>query len=110
MATISFAFLELPALWEVFAHNDHPHSGLFLVSAASRPQQAEAAMNKKASPMPGMPSCRKLFGKYFRLCYRKWLMLFSLKLQRDNRKNALAVDPAKEKTGKKAVFSTVLWR
>ena len=39
------------------------------------------------------------------LCYRKWLMLFSLKLQRDNRKNALAVDPAKGKTGKKAIFS-----
>ncbi len=44
-----------------------------------------------------------LFG---RLCYRKWLMLFSLKLQRDNRKNASAVDPAKGKTGKKAVFSS----
>ena len=39
-----------------------------------------------------------------RLCYRKWLMLFSLKLQRDNRKNALAVDPAKGKPEKKAVF------
>ena len=37
-------------------------------------------------------------------------MLFSLKLQRDNRKNALAVDPAKGKTGKKAVFFTALWR
>ena len=33
-------------------------------------------------------------------------MLFSLKLQRDNRKNASAVDPAKGKTGKKAVFSS----
>ena len=32
-------------------------------------------------------------------------MLFSLKLQRDNRQNALAVEPAKGKTGKKAVFS-----
>ena len=32
-------------------------------------------------------------------------MLFSLKLQRDNRKNALAVDPAKGKTGKKLHFS-----
>ena len=39
------------------------------------------------------------------LCYRKWLMLFSLKLQRDNRQNALAVAPAKGKTGEKAVFS-----
>ena len=32
-------------------------------------------------------------------------MLFSLKLQRDNRKKALAVDPAKGKTGKKLYFS-----
>ena len=32
-------------------------------------------------------------------------MLFSLKLQRDNRKNALAVVPAKGKTGKKLYFS-----
>ena len=44
-------------------------------------------------------------GVFFRLCYRKWLMLFSLKLQRDNRKNTLAVDPAKGKTGKKLYFS-----
>ena len=29
-------------------------------------------------------------------------MLFSLKLQRDNRQNALAVDPAKRKTGEKS--------
>ena len=33
-------------------------------------------------------------------------MIFSLKLQRDNRKNALAVEPAKGKTGKKLYFST----
>ena len=33
-------------------------------------------------------------------------MLFSLKLQRDNRKNALIVEPAKGKTGKKLYFST----
>ena len=32
-------------------------------------------------------------------------MLYSLKLQRDNRQNALAVDPAKGKTGKKLHFS-----
>ena len=32
-------------------------------------------------------------------------MLFSLRLQRDNRQNAWAVAPAKGKTGKKAVFS-----
>ena len=44
------------------------------------------------------------------LCYRKWLMLFSLKLQRDNRQNALAVDPAKGKTGEKGCIFTALWR
>ena len=32
-------------------------------------------------------------------------MLYFLKLQGDNRQNALAVSPAKEKAGKKAVFS-----
>ena len=39
-----------------------------------------------------------------RLCYRKWLILFSLKLQRDKRKNALTVDPAKGNTRKKLYF------
>ena len=39
-----------------------------------------------------------------RLCYGKWLMLFPLKLQRNNRQNALAVDPAKGKTGKRLYF------
>ena len=42
------------------------------------------------------------------LRYRKWLMLFSLKFQRENRKNALAVDSAKGKTGKKAILFTAL--
>ena len=51
-----------------------------------------------------------LTGPLERLCHRKWLMLFSLKLQRDNRQNALAVDPTKGKTGKKALFFTALWR
>jgi len=45
-----------------------------------------------------------------RLCYRKWLMLFSLKFQRDNRKNALAVAPAKGKIGEKGCIFTALWR
>ncbi len=36
---------------------------------------------------------------------RKRLMLFSLKLQRINRQNALATDSAKKKLEKKAVFS-----
>ena len=37
-------------------------------------------------------------------------MLFSLKLQRDNRKNALALYSAKRKTGEKDRIFTVLWR
>ena len=44
-------------------------------------------------------------GGLFRLCYRNCLMLFSLKFQRDNRKNALAVAPANEKLDKKTVLS-----
>ena len=43
---------------------------------------------------------------FFRLCYRKWLILFSLKFQRDNQQNALAVwIPPRGKPEKKAVFS-----
>ena len=45
------------------------------------------------------------FWLFFWLCYRKRLILFSLKLQRDNRKNALAVDPTERKTGKRLYFS-----
>ena len=44
------------------------------------------------------------------LCYKKWLTLFSLKFQRDDRQNALAAAPARGKTGKEAVCSTALWR
>ena len=39
-----------------------------------------------------------------RLCHRKWLMLFFLETPKDNRKKALAVDPAKGKTGKSSIF------
>jgi len=35
-------------------------------------------------------------------------MLFSLKFQRNNQQNALAVDPAKGKTGEKGCIFTVL--
>ena len=38
------------------------------------------------------------------LCYRKWLMLFSLKLQRDTPKNTLAVDPPRGKLEKSYTF------
>ena len=44
--------------------------------------------------------------KNFWLCYRKWLMLFPLKLQRNNRQNALAVDSANERLENKALFSS----
>ena len=36
-------------------------------------------------------------------------MLFSLKLQRDNRQDALSVAPAKGKTGEKGCIFTTLW-
>ena len=35
---------------------------------------------------------------------------FSLKLQRDNRQNAVAVAPAKGKNGEKGCIFTILWR
>ena len=37
-------------------------------------------------------------------------MLFSLKFQRDNRKNALSVAPAKGKIGEKGCIFIALWR
>ena len=48
--------------------------------------------------------------KKVRLCPRKWLMLFFLKFQRNNQKNASAMDSAKGKTGEKGCLFTVLWR
>ena len=51
------------------------------------------------------PTTKSINEELKRLCPRKWLMLFSLKLQRDNRKNTLAVDPAKAKNRKKLYFS-----
>ena len=55
-----------------------------------------------------------------RLHHRIWLFCmavsekmvdaFSLKLQRDNRQNALSVAPAKGKTGEKGCIFTALWR
>ena len=41
------------------------------------------------------------------LCPRKWLMLFSLKFQRNNQKNASTMDSAKGKTGEKGCLFTV---
>ena len=45
-----------------------------------------------------------------RLCARKELMLFSLRFQRNNQKNASAMDSAKGKIGEKGCLFTVLWR
>ena len=42
---------------------------------------------------------------HFGCVIEKQLMLFSLKFQRDNRQNALTVDPLRGKQEKKAVFS-----
>ena len=44
------------------------------------------------------------------LCPRKWLMLFSLKFQRNNQKNVSTMDSGKGKTGEKGCLFTVLWR
>ena len=44
-----------------------------------------------------------------RLCHRKWLMLFSLKFQRNNQQNALAIGFAKGKTGEIGCIFTTLW-
>ena len=47
---------------------------------------------------------------YFRwLCHRKWLVLFPLKLQRNNRQNALAIGFANGKTGEKGCIFNTLW-
>ena len=37
-------------------------------------------------------------------------MLFSLKLQKDNRQNVFVMDSAKGKTGEKGCILTKLWR
>ena len=44
------------------------------------------------------------------LCPRKWLMLFSLKFQGNNQKNASTMDSAKGKTGEKDCLFNLLWR
>ena len=49
--------------------------------------------------------CWLFLWNFKRLYHRKWLMLFSLKFQRNNRQNTLAVNSAKGKTGEKTAFS-----
>ena len=50
------------------------------------------------------------FWEKFWLCPRKWLMLFSLKFQRNNQQNALAMDSTEGKAEEKGCIFTVLWR
>ena len=44
-----------------------------------------------------------------RLCPRKWLVLFSLKFQRNNQQNALTIGFAKGNTEGKGCIFTTLW-
>ena len=44
------------------------------------------------------------------LCHKKWLTLFSLEFQRNNRENALATGSTKGKTGEKGRIFTILRR
>ncbi|WP_308770945.1 hypothetical protein, partial [uncultured Bilophila sp.] len=61
-------------------------------------------MREKASIGTG-PQSQAVSANFFpRLCHRKWLMLFSLKFQRDNRQNTLALYSAKKKTGEKRLY------
>ena len=86
-----------------------PYNERLLASAAPRAQQPERGRALKraalgASPPPG--SLKPIT----KGCVIKMVDVFSLKLQRNKQKNASAVDPAKGKTGKKALLFTALWR
>ena len=48
---------------------------------------------------------RKRLMLYFWLCHKKWSMLFSLKLQRNNQQNASAIKPVNGTTEEKTVCS-----
>jgi len=61
-------------------------------------------------PKPQRFSMGKKQDIHFGCVIEKQLMLFSLKFQRDNRQNALTVDPAKGKTGEKGCIFNALWR
>ncbi|WP_337431353.1 hypothetical protein, partial [Bilophila sp.] len=61
-------------------------------------------MREKASIGTG-PQSQAVSANFFpRLCHRKWLMFFSLKFQRNNRQNTLALYSAKKKTGEKRLY------
>ena len=52
------------------------------------------------APAPSPSSATESFsGAFLWLCHRKWLMLFPLKFQRNNRQNTLAMHSAKGKAG-----------
>ena len=76
----------------------------------ARPSESKPlGVGVRLAPCLQSPSSPEVMDNTFsnekrRLCYRKWLMLFPLKLQRNNRQNALAAEPAKGKTGKKLYF------
>ena len=66
----------------------------------------EKRLKTKDESVRRLASCSIVFYGFWRLCPRKWLMLFSLKFQRNNRQNALAMDSAKrENPEKKSAFS-----
>ncbi|WP_337430641.1 hypothetical protein [Bilophila sp.] len=58
-----------------------------------------------------LPICWPHSSAFFQwLCHKKWLTLFSLEFQRNNRKNTLATGSAKGKTGEKGRILTMLRR
>ena len=62
-------------------------------------------------PTNKMPPITKSINEELKkLCPRKWLMLFSLKFQKNNQPNALAIEPADGKAGEKDCIFTALWR
>ena len=65
----------------------------------------EKSLNKNRFRLLFLVASWKTVMPSWRLCPRKWLMLFSSKFQRNNRQNTLAMEPVKGKAGEKAVFS-----
>ena len=102
-----------PSSLDPCLHRPHrPKAGKAVLEnlAPARPSESKPlGVGVRLAPCLQSPSSPEAMNNTFsnekrRLCYRKWLMLFPLKLQRNNRQNALAVEPAKGKTGKKLYF------
>ena len=71
----------------------------------------DRALPKTAYVFYRLPICWPHSSAFFqRLCHKKWLTLFSLEFQRNNRQNALATGSAKGKTGEKGGIFTMLRR